>query len=265
MNLALLQSQFAQSMRNPGSALPPVVAGRSETQRHKRFNVYRNNMHASLATTLSARFPVIERLVGADFFRAMALVFVAEHPPTSPVLAWYGEAFPDFLAEFAPASDLVYLPDVARLEWLRNSAFHATDASTTGLERLASADGGQLTGVTMTLHPAARWIASDYPIVSIWDTNTNDDVVCPIGPRSGGEVALVTRPSLDVLVVSVPKGTDRFAAALASGATLGVAAASASREVPDFDLAVAISCLFRSGAVTDVSIGNSAPAKVQRS
>jgi len=54
--------------------------------------------------------------VGEEFFGAMAAAFVLECPPRSPVLASYGDELPEFIAGFASARDLAYLPDVARLE-----------------------------------------------------------------------------------------------------------------------------------------------------
>ena len=63
---------------------PPSPA-RSPTPRRRRprvaparrFAVYRNNVAAGLIRALEARFPVTRRLVGDDFFRAMAGGFVA--------------------------------------------------------------------------------------------------------------------------------------------------------------------------------------------
>lgn len=40
-------------------------------------------------------------------------------PPQNPVMATYGSVWDDFIASFAPARALRYLPDAAPLEWLR--------------------------------------------------------------------------------------------------------------------------------------------------
>src|SRR5690606_37406619 len=122
--LAALQRELGAAILAARAPIPAAVVAPSEAQRRKRFGVYRNNVHASLAAALSARFPVTERIVGEEFFRAMALVFVAHHPPATPVVAEYGAHFADFVERFEPAAEVAYLPDVVRLEWLRNVAYH---------------------------------------------------------------------------------------------------------------------------------------------
>ena len=95
----------------------------------KRFGVYRNNVIAGLVSSLAARFPVVGRLVGDEFFGAMARCYVIDQPPRSPVLLLYGDTFPEFIENFVPAGSIEYLADVARLEFAKGRAYHATDAS----------------------------------------------------------------------------------------------------------------------------------------
>lgn len=100
-------------------SLPPGVTARDPAEAPRRFVVYRNNVIHSLSVALSRRFPVIERLVGAECFAGLARLFIESHPPESPVLLQWGGAFPGFLADCPPLAGLPYLADVARLELLR--------------------------------------------------------------------------------------------------------------------------------------------------
>jgi hypothetical protein len=248
--LAGLQQTFTQALLRAGLHVPDAVSTAQGASRERRLGVYRNNVKASLVAALAARFPVICRLVGEEFFEATALVFVERHPPRSPVLADYGAGFAAFLEDFEPIRDLPYLPDVARLEWARQQAFHAADAQPITIERLAALAAGDLGSASLTLHPAAVLVASPWPIVSIWTTNTFDEEVRRLGPDQPGEIALVTRPDQDVILASLPPGADLLAAAIAEGAALGEAADRAQREIADFDLATTLAVLFRSGAVS---------------
>eukprot|EP01036_Dinobryon_divergens_P055409 gene55409-73990_t len=77
----------------------------------QRFAVYRNNVAHSLTRALARRFPVVERLVGLEFFTAMARLYIEADLPASPQLFLWGEGFARFLQGFPPVRSLAYLPD----------------------------------------------------------------------------------------------------------------------------------------------------------
>ena len=66
-----------------------------------------------LTEALEAAFPVVRKLVGDEFFRAMAGVYLRTHPPKTPLMMFYGEAMPQFLSRFGPTKKFGYLPDIA--------------------------------------------------------------------------------------------------------------------------------------------------------
>jgi hypothetical protein len=240
-SLLHLQARFSHRLLQRGGQAP---AGMLHS---RRFRIHRNNVFASLISALRARYPVIERLVGEDFFEAAAGHFIEAHPPRSPVLIDYGDGFSAFLESFEPASALPYLADVARLEWLRHRAYHAADRKALGPPDLAGAQSDRAFALTFEFHPSAALIVSPYPIVSIWETNAHDAATRPIDPDLAGEGALVVRPDNDVLVVRLDEGELAFAAALAGGATLGTAAARGA-VFCSFNLAPALAKLVTAGA-----------------
>ncbi|MFA5826551.1 MAG: DNA-binding domain-containing protein, partial [Gallionellaceae bacterium] len=89
--------------------------------------VYRNNYRGNLHDALAGAYPVVKQLVGDDFFRFMARKFIEQYPSHSANLHHYGTELPDFLATFAPAQELVYLADVAALEWAYHLAYFVAD------------------------------------------------------------------------------------------------------------------------------------------
>ncbi len=186
----------------------------------------------ALIGALEARYPVVRRLVGDDFFRGMAGAYVAAEKPRTPALIHYGVNFADFVAHFPPAAEIAFLADVARLENAWIEAYHAADADAVGIDDIAGRAPEAIEMLRLRVHPAARCCASPIP-----------------PPRSGpprkrkanrgarevwaAEQALVTRPDADVFVRALPPGGFAFAEALFSGATLGEAAAHCAGE--DFD------------------------------
>ncbi len=169
-------------------ATPEGVTALLPDEAAARFSVYRNNVMHSLTEALARRFPVIQRLLGAEFFRAMAKEFVREHPPQSPVLILWGGAFPGFVERFPPVAQLPYLADVARLELARGRAYHAADATPLPpAEFAARAEGGG----TLRLHPSVEVLRLVHAAVTIW--TANQPGADPHVSASGPEIALVWR------------------------------------------------------------------------
>ena len=245
-----LQADFADKLLMPGAPPPSDVHGPSATPPVKRYNVYRNNVVASLIQVLEARYHVVLRLVGEEFFRGMARLYLEAEPPRSAVLAEFGGGLAVFIKDFEPATELTYLADVARLEWLQHVAYHAADALPLGPGDLASVVAATVPKLKFTLHPSVGVLASAFPVVAIWETNKRDDAVKPIRLEQGGETALVVRPALEVETRKAPPGTDAFLAALATGQTLAEAAATALAANDHFNVQMALATVIEAGAIT---------------
>ena len=97
------QKAFAGAVLDAEAAVPTGLARKAEGAPSRRFGVYRNNVYAGLIDILAGRFPVVARLVGEEFFRAMARDYVEHEPPSSAVLLRYGAGFAGFIAGFPPA------------------------------------------------------------------------------------------------------------------------------------------------------------------
>jgi len=244
-------ADFSAALRAPSFVCPPGLTAWNGSDPAKRFAVYRNNVIVSLVDALADSYPVVQALVGEAFFRAMAGEFVRRSPPRSPVLAWYGDGFADFVAGFPPAAGLPYLTDTARLEWLRVEAWHAADAAPLPAERLAdlltAADA--LPESRFILHPALRVLTSAHPVVSLWAAHQADDPACTLAEidLAQAEAALLIRPALDVAIIPVDPATASFFRCLQAGLPLGAAAGE------DVDLAAALSLLIRLGGIVAVA------------
>jgi hypothetical protein len=246
---AALQADFAAALLDPVRALPDGVTAHTRARPDKRFAVYRNNVVTGLIRALKTRFPAVMGVVGEVFFAAMAHAFVTAHPPRSPLLMVYGDDFPDFIAGFAPADDLPYLADLARIEAARTRAYHAADARALDPAELQALAPGELAAVRLTFHPSAEIVRSAHPVVTIWAMNSGIAEPAPIEDWRG-EDALVLRPGDLVEVRKLPAGGAAFLAALSGGATLQAAAEAAVAECAAFDLPANLAGLIGSGLVT---------------
>ena len=251
-SLAEMQSGFARALCEPDAPPPAGLAPRPVEGRSRRFDVHRNNRASSLIDALRASFPAVHRLVGDEFFRAAARAYVAAEPPRSPVLLHYGGTFGDFLDAFPPAASVLYLGDVARLEWVCLEARHARDAAPAGIERLAELAPEEAPLARLVLHPSLALIRSPWPVVSLWSVSAGEGSNPEVDMRRA-EDALVLRPRLRVLVRALPPGSFEFIRRLAGGATIASAAECTGGAAEAFPLASRLRGLFDIGAVVSVS------------
>jgi hypothetical protein len=210
---------FARALFAPEQGLPDGLTSRDGHTPTRRFAVYRNNVTVSLVDALASIFPTVQNLVGEDFFRAMARLYVAAHPPTSPLLFKYGESFPAFLESFPPAADLPFLADVARVERLWLDAFHAADAPPIDPTALAQVPAENLAGIRFRAHPAVHIARLKHAAGTITRNDragTSLEGVNPMTP----EAVLITRPLFDVAIVVLPPGGAPFLETLLAGGTL---------------------------------------------
>jgi len=242
------QSDFTKALLDNEQPTPQGLIDPKGRPAGKRFDVYRNNVVLSLSDALSDAFPVVEKLVGEEFFQAMARVFVRQYPPKSPILSQFAPEFPDFLAAFPPVAKLTYLPDVARLEKARTEAYHAADATPIDGAALAALSPEQMTDAKLRLHPSLRVLSSPFPIFAIW--RQNSDAPETAIPKHGQDV-LIARPNDMVEMRSLPPGAADFLRALQSGRTLGETIEYCEK-IPLFDLTENIGGLFESNLLVDI-------------
>jgi hypothetical protein len=248
------QRQFAAAVLHGQPGVEPHIRpGRFAPA--QLLQVYRNNLVENLTGALRAIYPVIEKLVGAGFFRYAAHEYLRQHPPRAGNLHVFGDRFADFLATFPPAATLPYLPDVARLEWAWHEAFHAADAAPLDTSRLASVPPDRQPQLRFILHPSARVVTSRYPIVRIFEANQDGYAGDPaVDLDAGGETTLVIRRGLDVGVEPLAAGEAEFLAALAAGQSLIQAVDAALAANERFDLDAVLGRHVRRGTLVDYFI-----------
>ncbi|PWB89412.1 DUF2063 domain-containing protein [Methylocystis sp. MitZ-2018] len=249
------QNAFVRALLDPELPPPNGLEASHGFPPERRFAIYRNNVCVGLVDALAERFPICLQLVGDEFFRAMAQCYVREHLPRTPMLFEYGDAFATFVSDFAPARELPYLPDVARLEYAVGQAYHAADAAPLSLDSLRALPLDRLESATAVLHPSTHVVASAYPIVSIWRRHMSDEEMTPV-ELDHGEEALVVRPELAIKVTALPAGGSAFVDALRSGGTFGEAVNAATAVAADFKLTDCLRELLLTGAFVALSVAH---------
>ncbi|MBS0326927.1 MAG: putative DNA-binding domain-containing protein [Proteobacteria bacterium] len=190
-----------------------------------RLGIHRSTFGAVATRALRLNHPAVAKLVGDDFFEGAARAYVAKRPPASAWLDGYGAGFAGFLASFAPAANLDYLADVARLEWSVSRALHAPAACALdahALASLAALDPARQSAVRFTAHPSLRLLRTRAPADAIWRATlaSDDQALAAIDPHAGPRWLLVARGAPGIEVVALSERAWRFTCDLAAGRSL---------------------------------------------
>ncbi|WP_434591547.1 putative DNA-binding domain-containing protein [Pseudomonas sp. R4-83] len=244
------QSAFAAALIDTRLPCPDGLRSANGADPASRFAVYRNNVQASLINALADSYPVVQQLVGEEFFRAMAAIFIRSQPPKGPLMSRYGETFADFIAQFEPIAGVPYVADVARLEYLRVLAYHAADAQPIRPEHVSAALANPQTigELTFGLHPSLHLLDSVFTVVAIWAAHQQEQSLAGIGLNQG-QHALVLRNGIDVEVFTLEAGASVFIRHLNNGEPLLAAAENS----PPFDLPQTLALLIAHNAIIQLT------------
>lgn len=177
MSLKQLQQDFVNALRNPQAAEPFIqkITSKNDLSATDRVAIYRNSMTAAMENALELSYPIIIKLVGAEFFSALARDYCRHTPSISPSLDDYGASFADFIEQQPHCKALPYLADVARLEWTWQTVIHGPDIKNAlNFADLATAMAENATQITLHIPENCYLLASAYPIWQIWQLCQDD-------------------------------------------------------------------------------------------
>jgi len=198
---------------------------------------YRNNVFGNLAGALAGAYPIVRKIVGEEFFTAMAHEYARAHPSAGGDLNEYGARLPSFLGSFAHTRDLPYLPDVARMEWVAHIAYYAAEPEQRG-------------DLPFRLATGSAPMRSDWPLARLWEVHQDGyrgEISVDFAP--GPYRILVFRPVWRVEVQPITLGEYRFIAGAGRGEPLGELLEAAVELDPAFAPETAIARLARLGAL----------------
>ncbi len=245
--LASIQEAFALHLGMAAPSAPAFVCAAHGTAA-RRFGVYRNNVYAGLVGVLGDRFPATRRITGEEFFAGFARQFAEMHPPRSPALVFYGDAFAGAMRAAPECDDAPYLADVAAIEWQIHRCYHAADERLLKADDLAEA-AADPSALTFRLAGSTGVVVSDYPAYSLWRMNAASEPEGPTALAKVGEAALITRLDYRCRVAPLCSGGATFIAQLVAGHTLEQAAVAAAAHSASFRLDQTLALLLRQGAL----------------
>jgi len=200
--------------------------------------VYRNGFLRSCVEALRASYPVVDLLVGEDYFGMLAMGYIKIHPPVSSSFVGYGERFPAYLKNSLDKHQLPYLPEFARLDRSWMTAYFAEDAILLDEEQVEcwQRDGNDISAIRCELPKSAELLTLDFDVSTLWLKLKSDSE-----PAENTQVnklterLLIWRDSQDQINVRVVNVAEfSFLASLLGGNTLIAAATAAIQLQADF-------------------------------
>lgn len=253
LSLRELQEAFVGAVLG-GCAAPLEASIAGDLPASERIAIYANNARENLIATLAAAFPVVRALGGEDWFRHCARSYWQAHPSRAGNLHYVGVNFPAYLHTQLASTPHAYFAAVARLEWAYQEALVAADHPGFDLAALAHVAADDHADLHFALHPAARLVASDYPVLDIWSAHQADaGAMDAIDLSRPGQRVLLIRRSDHVQLRALPSASWNLLRGLADGASLGASAEAALAADPDFDLATMLAQLVALGVLVDFS------------
>jgi hypothetical protein len=234
-----VQAAFARAVLDPALAglMTGAIVGAGIAP-ERRLGIYRNNALASLRALLERTFPATRRLLGTERFAEIARAFIRSAPPDRPQVVAYGAGFSEFLEGLADAASVAHVADVARLEWAREEAYYAADASPLAPDAVALIPTERYPQLRFQLHPTVRLVRSAGPVHTLWQAARAGSIGEPWAgtPDGGPEQVLVVRPEMTVTTRPIDAADLVLLEALGSDLPLAEAAARAQAADAEFDL-----------------------------
>ena len=220
-------------------AATPAFNLQRGTPGEERLSVYAVGYLVRFREALTEVYEAIHHVLGEHAFAELARDYAQRYPSHDYNLSLIGRHLPEFLVSCPLTSQLPFLPDLARLEWLVCQAFHAFDQPSLDPLRFAARPLETWEQTRLIFQPSVGLMASAWPILDIWQARTQ--------PRDAVDVDLVNRPQhvlvfrheLQVRCESIEAHQSQLLSGLLGGRTLGAMCDELADDVGDAPLPLA--------------------------
>lgn len=250
-SLKAIQERFAAALLDPKSEHVlrdlKLKFGSTNDVRVDRFSIYRGNLLAIWSKTLANAFPVVQRLVGDEFFEDLARLYGRAYPSQSGDLNFLGEHFPSFLSLQESLQGYPYIAAVADLEWVIHCNYYQQDQEKISLPQFISQAGEKLQESSLHFASGVSLHKSDFASYLIWLAHQGVEVEHLTVPLETPSYCIICRPQWQPTVVELSEASFRALEVLLQGEALAQALDVALQIQADFDVGGQLQTWFASG------------------
>lgn len=251
--LSHFQAIFSTSvMAEVNPDIEQMIKSEQRSGLSQRLSVYKNNIYHSLIEALADTYPVIQQLVGVDFFAATAKHYIGQFPPRSALLLEFGRQFSGFLTTFEPATSLPYLCDLAKLEYAWQESYHAQDCPSLSVDDFAAIPANHLYQQSLLCHPSLQLLHSPFSVGRIWQAHQDSEGMPEELKADQQEWLVIVRPQYQVQVCFLDEPGFRFVQGLKAGRPLGEVIDQIAVSYPEWPISDALAFTIQQGFFSDV-------------
>jgi hypothetical protein len=246
--LRKIQEEFSQLLAAADLGTLPALFSTDTDLIEQRLAIYRGNVQSIWTKTLANAFPVLQQLVGSEFFAYLALQYGRQFPSQSGDLNQFGSQFSRYLSVEAAVKDYPYFPAVAALEWQLHCAYYAENLDLISLPQFLSVAGDAAQDSRLLFHPATSLFQASYAAAQVYLAHQVQPIRTIEVPLNTSCYALVSRPMWRVELALIDAAGFLGLQALQQGQVLGDAMEQAISVDPKFDIASQLQKWFSLGA-----------------
>lgn len=246
--LRQIQEEFSQLLVAPDLDLVPDFFSTGSSVIRQRLSIYRGNVQSIWIKTLENTFPVLQQLVGTEFFTYLAVQYGRQFPSQSGDLNQFGSQFSRYLADEVAVKTYPYFSAVAELEWQLHCTYYAENQAPISLQQFLHEAGSNMQQSRLLFHPACSLFNAAYAAAQVYLAHQVQAVIAIDVPLDSACWALISRPRWRVELMLLDAASFQALLALQQGQTLGDALELAISIDPQFDIAAQLQRWFSSGA-----------------
>ncbi len=216
------------------TCLEEVVTRSKQRTAKERLEIYSHAYYARLLECMGEVYPVLQRTLREEGFRAFAFQYLQQHPSRSYTLHQLGVRFPDFLKEclINASTDAEnewgnFLVDLARFEWVLYEVFdgpgleHSPSMPPFDLQAIPESD---LLDLRFRPAPSLRLFESDFPVNDYYTTVRSDEEAMHLEfPQRGQFFTALSRRAFIVRRYPLSRAQFFLLKSLTAGEALGEA------------------------------------------
>lgn len=174
MNLQQLQTNFQQIvLKEECFGADWVSTSKQGLSSQSRLAIYHNAYRVRLIDVLRDTFEHTATYLGDEWFQGLASGFVQSHGSSRDNIGYYGQAFPEFLAE--QLSNDLEVAELAEMDWRLRRAFDGADSPVMTLDDLQHLINGERIINRLRPVPTLSLTKQGFNTLDIWHAINQDE------------------------------------------------------------------------------------------